>query len=172
MHRVEGPWLPDLELDQHPEFKGIKMIKKTIIGFIAVAMLFGAGLSTAVMAGEDKVHKVVLHVTSDNLRTMNIALNVAKNVTKHYGIGNVDIEIVANGPGLALFHKSSPLQKRLQYLASLGNVKFAVCNNTMNKKKYTKADLLPDAFIQNAIVPAGVVRVMELQEEGYSYIRP
>ena len=148
------------------------MVKKFILVSIAAAMLFSVGLSTAAMAGSDKVHKLVMHVTTDNKRAMNIALNNVINVTKYYGIGNVEIEVVANGPGLAMFHKSSPLQKRLQYVNSLGNIKFGVCNNTMKKKKYTKADLLPDAFIQNSIVPAGLVRVMELQEEGYSYARP
>lgn len=148
------------------------MIKKAIIvSFAAVALLF-AGMSTTILASNDKVHKLVMHVTKGDKRTMNIAINNAVNVTKYYGVGNVEIEIVANGPGLAMFHKSSPVQKRLQYLNSLGNITFGVCKNTMNKKKYTKADLLPDAFIQSSIVPAGVVRVMELQEKGWSYIRP
>lgn len=148
------------------------MIKKAIVvSFAAVALLF-AGMSTMAVASSDDVHKIVMHVTKGDKRTMNIAINNAINVTKYYGVGNVKLEIVANGPGLAMFHKSSPVQKRLQYLHSLGNITFGVCKNTMNKKKYTKADLLPDAFVQNSIVPAGIVRVMELQEKGWSYARP
>ena len=150
------------------------MRKRSLIAACMAALLIVSGLFGVALAGkdEDKVHKVVIHVTTSDFKTMNIALNNAKNVVKYYGIGDVEVEIVANGPGLAMFHKNSKLQKRLQSLHAFGNIKFAVCKNTMNKKKYTKADLLQDAFIQNAIVPAGIVRVMELQEQGYSYARP
>lgn len=148
------------------------MINKKLIVVIAAIAVAVAGMSFVAVASSDDVHKVVIHVTTNDKKTLNIAINNAVNVTKYYGIGNVEVEIVANGPGLAMFHKSSPLQKRLQYLHSLGNITFGVCKNTMNKKKYTKADLLPDAFIQNSIVPAGIVRVMELQEKGWSYARP
>lgn len=79
---------------------------------------------------------------------------------------------MAYGPGLNMFHKSSKVRHRLQYLHAFGNVKFAVCKNTMNKRKFTKNDLLADAFIQNGIVPSGVVRLIELQEQGWVYIRP
>lgn len=147
---------------------------KRVAIFLTLALaVLAAGKGLAVAAqDDDKVHKVVIHLTSNNPKTMNITLNNAVNVTRHYGIGNVEIEIVANGPGLAMFMKGSKLQKRLQSLHAFGNITFGICNNTMNKLKLTKSDLLQDAFVQNSIVPAGVVRAMELQEAGYSYIRP
>lgn len=87
-------------------------------------------------------------------------------------MGNVDIEIVAYGPGLKILYKGSEVADRLRALHALGNIKFGVCKNTMNKFKITKADLLQDSFIQNAIVPSGVVRLIELQEQGWTYVKP
>ena len=133
-----------------------------VFSALVVAMFFSLGLTA--QATDHKVHKLAIQVTENNWKKINLALNNATNVIKYYGIGNVEIEIVAYGPGLDMFHKNSKVQKRLQYLNALGNVKFAVCKNTMNKRKFTKNDMLADAFIQNAIVPSGVVRLIELQE--------
>ncbi len=79
---------------------------------------------------------------------------------------------MAYGPGLKVLLKDSKVADRLRGLHALGNIKFGVCKNTMNRFKLTKNDLLQDAFIQDAIVPSGVVRLIELQESGYSYIKP
>ena len=68
--------------------------------------------------------------------------------------------------------KSDHFQKRLQTLHAFGNVRFGVCRNTMNARKIGPDKLLADAFVQDSIVPSGVVRLMELQEQGYTYVRP
>lgn len=154
----------------------IKMLQikfKPALALIATCAIFASLLmASPASAGEDKVHKLVLQVNEDNWKKINMALNNATNVIKYYGIGNVEVEIVAYGPGLAMFHKSSKVQKRLQSINAFGNVKFAVCGNTMKKMKLTKNDLLADAFIQKGVVPSGVVRLIQLQEKGWSYVRP
>ena len=139
---------------------------------LLIALSFAGAAAAQNKADEDKVHKLVIHLTSADPGAMNRTINNARNVSKHYGIGNIQIEIVANGPGLKMFHKDSKLRERLAGLHALGNVNFAVCANTMKAMKWTKADLLQDAFAQEAIVPAGLVRVIELQESGWSYSRP
>jgi len=135
---------------------------------LTVALLVGSGPAAAA----DDVHKVAIQVNSDDKKTVTIALNNAKNVIKHYGVGFVEVEIVAYGPGLVLFKKDSPYKDRLVGLNAYGNVHFGVCRNTMNKMNLTKEGLIAEAFVQDAIVPSGVVRLMELQEAGYSYIKP
>jgi intracellular sulfur oxidation DsrE/DsrF family protein len=50
-------------------------------------------------------------------------------------------------------------------------LKFSACNNTkqgMEKREGHPITIIPQA----TIVPAGVVRIMELEEQGYSYIKP
>ena len=132
-----------------------------VMGFLIVANTVSA-----------KENKVVIQISDDNPRTMNIVLNNAMNLTKALGAGGVDIEIVAYGPGLKMVHKDSKLRGKIQKVNSFGNVTFAVCANTMKNLKWTEKDLLADAFIQKAVVPGGVIRIMELQQQGYTYIRP
>lgn len=147
------------------------MKKVLVLIFAALILLpFAAGSVLASHKG-GKIHRLVIQVSENNVKKMNIAINNATNVTKYYGVGNVEIEIVAYGPGLDMFHKNSKVAKRLQSLHAFGNIKFGVCGNTMRKRKITKNDLLQDAFIQNSIIPSGVVRLIELQEQGYSYVK-
>jgi intracellular sulfur oxidation DsrE/DsrF family protein len=67
---------------------------------------------------------------------------------------------------------TSPVISKIAALKeSMPTVRFSACNNT--KKGMEKAEGKPVVLIPEAvIVPAGVVRLMERQEEGWSYIRP
>jgi len=115
-------------------------------------------------------HKLVIQVSTDDPRTQKIALNNAVNLQALYGIDNVDIEIVAYGPGLGLLTPKNKEASRVKSLA-LQNITFSACQNTMNKVKKKKGKLpkLTEGVTQ---VKAGVARIMELQEQGYAYIRP
>ena len=106
---------------------------------------------------------------------MNLVLNNAKNVDKYYQSKGekVEIEIVAYGPGLNMLREdTSPVKARIAAMAlEMGNISFAACGNTkakMAKKAGKEIKLIAEA----KIVPSGVVRLMELQEQGWSYIRP
>ena len=137
-----------------------------------IAALFlaaGCLLSLNAMA-DDVIHKVVIQVNSKDEQTQNIALNNAVNLQKLYGIDNVQVEIVAYGPGLSILTKKSKQVKRVESLA-MQEIKFSACGNTMKKieKKSGKKPTLADGV---EIVPAGVGRIVELQEQGWSYIKP
>jgi len=108
---------------------------------------------------------------------MNLALNNATNVIEYYRGKNEDVEvdIVTYGRGLhTLRSDTSPVQdrlKRLKELAFPGKIQFSACNNTkegMEKKEGHAVAVMSEAVL----VPSGVVRLMELQEKGWSYIRP
>jgi len=61
--------------------------------------------------------------------------------------------------------------KQLKNLAFPGKIQFSACNNTkqaMEKREGQSIAILPEA----RLVPSGVVTLMELQEEGWSYVRP
>ena len=119
---------------------------------------------------EEVKHQLVIQVSTDDLRTQKIAMNNAVNLQKLYGIDNVTIEIVAYGPGLGMLTKKSKYSSRVQSLA-MQDIKFSACMNTMNKIK-AKTGHLPKLTDGVDTVTAGVSRIMELQEQGYSYIRP
>ncbi len=115
--------------------------------------------------------KYVIQVSTDDARTQKIALNNAVNLQKHYGgADKVDIEIVAFGPGLGILTTNNKNSSRVERMA-LNNIKFSACQNTMRgfKKKKGHFPTLTDGVDKT---PAGVVRIGELQQQGYSYIRP
>ena len=108
---------------------------------------------------------------------MNLVLNNATNVIEHYRgkSEDVDVEIVAYGPGLHMLRTdTSPVQDRIKHLKEMvfpGKIQFSACNNTkqgMEKTEGHAISIVPEA----TIVPSGVVRLMELQEQGWSYVRP
>jgi intracellular sulfur oxidation DsrE/DsrF family protein len=121
-------------------------------------------------AWADAKHKLVIQVSTDDVRTQNIALNNASNLQKTLG-DDIEIEIVAYGPGLSMLTPKSPASKRVPDLALYENVTFSACGNTMKKvaKKSGKDVTLVEGV---RVVPAGVVRIMELQEQGWIYVRP
>jgi len=146
----------------------MKTVTNILLAVVASILVLG----TAVAADMGAAHKVVIQVSSADAKIQAIALNNAVNVQKSFGPGEVDIEIVAYGPGLSILTKN-PKNKSAARVASLAksDITFSACGNTMKKvaKKSGKEPKLIDGV---KVVPAGVVRLMELQEKGYSYIRP
>ena len=126
-------------------------------------------ISSFAQAGEVK-NKLVIQVSSDDPVTQKIALNNAVNLQKHYGMDNIIIEIVAYGPGLGLLTRKSGQASRVESLA-LQDIQFSACATTMKKiaKKTGKMPVLLEGVNQ---VPGGVIRILELQQQGYAYIRP
>lgn len=137
-----------------------------MLGLLVFALVAQPGI-----AGEFAAHKVVIQVSTDDVQTQNIALNNAVNLQKDLGIDNVDVIVVAYGPGLSILTEGDdPASKRVPSLAMQG-IQFNACANTM-KKIASKTGKEPKLVEGVEVVPAGVVRIMELQEQGYAYIRP
>jgi intracellular sulfur oxidation DsrE/DsrF family protein len=145
-----------------------------MIGIKLKALIFtvlAACIPLKALAAEfDPEHKIVIQVSTDDPRTQKIALNNAVNLQKLYGVDNVAIEIVAYGPGLGLLTKKSGQADRVESLA-MQDITFSACGNTMNKvsKKTGQMPVLLEGVTQ---VTAGVSQIMELQEQGYAYVRP
>ena len=143
----------------------------------ASAVLMSLALASTGLAADGKPHRIAIQVDQNDPQVMNLALNNATNVIEYYRGKNEDVEvdIVTYGPGLHMLRAdTSPVQdriKRLKDMAFPGKIQFSACNNTkqgMEKTEGHAISILPDA----TIVPSGVVRLMELQEQGWSYVRP
>jgi len=143
------------------------------------ALLAVAALAVAPAAGpalaQAKTHKVAVHVDESDPARLNLALNNVENIQKYYAAKGeaVAVEIVTYGPGLVMLRAdSSPVKDRvaamsLEYPALV----FSACENTragMSKREGKEVPLLKEA----KSVPSGVIRLIELQERGWSYIRP
>ena len=114
--------------------------------------------------------RIVLQISDPNPIKQTLVLNVASNLIKHYGQDKVDVEIVAFGPGLRLMFKDNVNSGRIKGLSSSG-VKFAACENTIagiTKKLGHAPELHSDAVP----VSAGVVRIIDLQNQGFKLIKP
>jgi uncharacterized protein len=143
---------------------------------LAAIALVSIGLASVACA-EGKPHRLAIHVDQNDAVVMNQALNNATNVIEYYRGRNeeVDVDIVAYGPGLHMLRAdTSPVQDRIKRLKDMvfpGKIQFSACNVTkqgMEKTEGHAISILPETII----VPSGVVRLMELQEQGWSYVRP
>jgi hypothetical protein len=145
---------------------------------LAVAAALVAGLVAAVPAeAAGKTHRIVFQIDQSDPAVMNLVLNNIDNVMAYYHDKGeqAEIEVVAYGPGLHMLRAdTSPVKDRLKRLKQdsfPSRVAFSACGNTktaMEEKEGHPIAIVPEA----SIVPAGVVRITELQEAGWSYIRP
>jgi intracellular sulfur oxidation DsrE/DsrF family protein len=124
-----------------------------------------------------KAHRLLIQVDQNDPAIMNLALNNATNVIDYYRAKGeeVNVDVVTYGPGLHMLRAdTSPVKDRIKSLkdsAFPSTIQFSACNNTkegMEKKEDHPINVLSEAVL----VPSGVVRLMELQEKGWSYIRP
>ena len=144
--------------------------------FAAALTVFGAlyMVSAAPAAAKGQVHHIAIQVDSSDPATMNLTLNNVRNVQKFYAAqgDKAMVEVVAYGPGLKMYLADSPVKARIASMAlETDGLQFSACHNTlrgMEKKAGKKLTLLPEA----TVVPSGAVRLIELQEKGYSYLRP
>jgi intracellular sulfur oxidation DsrE/DsrF family protein len=90
-----------------------------------------------------------------------------KNVQTDLGKANVEIELVAYGPGIGMLKMDSEVANRINEAMAEG-VKVIACENTMTNNKIAKDDMLPKI----GYVKAGVVEIMQKQQQGYAYLRP
>ena len=114
--------------------------------------------------------KVVYHL--NDLDKVNFVLG---NIQNHFeGVGGPDhvtIALVVHGPALRAFHSASAnpdVSKKVGQFSKAG-MEMAACGNTMKSQNVTVGDLLP-GFV--AADKGGVVRIAELQSQGYLYLRP
>jgi intracellular sulfur oxidation DsrE/DsrF family protein len=140
-----------------------------------VALALSLCLSASLAMAEGVMHRVAIHVNQNDPQVMNMALNNAVNTQNYYdSVGDdVIIEIVTYGPGLnMLVAGKSPVAQRIAALSlEMDNISFSACGNThsaMSKKAGAEVVLLDEA----KLVPSGVVRLIELQEQGFAYVRP
>jgi uncharacterized protein len=144
--------------------------------FAALALLSMAFAPTGA-AAEGKAHHIAIQIDQNDPQIMNMVLNNATNVIAYYRDKNEDVnlDIVAYGPGLYMLRAdTSPVQDRIKRLKDMvfpGKIQFSACNNTkqgMEKAEGHAISVLPEAII----VPSGVVHLTELEEQGWSYVRP
>jgi len=140
--------------------------------FLAISSLLLLSVATPAVSAESTFaeNKYVLQLSDMDPSKQELILNNASNLLAAYPPGQVEVEIVAYGPGLRLLFADNVHNKRIDSLAQSG-VKFAACGNTlkgMTKMLGEEPKINPAA----KMVPAGIVRIGELSKQGYVYIKP
>ena len=140
---------------------------------LALALVFACAATgyaaepVAPVAAVAKKGRLVIQVSDGDAAKWNLALNNASNVQKDLGAANVEIEIVAYGPGIGMLKAESVSGNRVNEAVASG-VKVVACENTMQAQKLARSDMLASVGYVNA----GVVELMQKQQEGWAYIRP
>ena len=123
----------------------------------------------------NKTHRVVIQVSQNDPAVINLALNNAENLVKYYKDKGeaIEIEFVAYGAGLSMMRSdTSPVKDRLTTIAgAMKNVTFTGYGNTLanqSKQENKAITLVPEA----RVVPTGIARIVELEEQGWTYVRP
>ncbi len=148
------------------------MFKKIvfILVFSIINTSIVANVAQAASEEEFEVHKLVIQMNKGNPEIQAEVLSNIVNISKFYGIDNVEIELVAYGPGIYFLTKESEFRKRVESLM-LQDVTFTACGDTIKTLKRTKGielNLIDDVVV----VKNGVPRMMWLQEHGFSYLSP
>jgi intracellular sulfur oxidation DsrE/DsrF family protein len=165
-----------------------KRLSRAAGGAILALALLGAGAMQAQAANPSMLHdfhfdkpafihdlpfartNLVIQVSEDDPQRWALALNNAQNAMDFFGQEKVRIVIVAYGPGLRMLLANSPMAKRIASLDAEG-VEFDACHNTMEGMA-KKLGHMPKLVPQAVIVPAGLVRIMQLEQHGFDYIKP
>ena len=121
--------------------------------------------------GDPPDHKLVYQFNTADEDTQQAILFSVGAMLRKWG-DNIGIVVVAIGPGIHILakHPLRPVPKEIRERVSSLNeygVQFHACGNTMKSLKWDSKDMLPFA----KIVEVGASDIMELQEEGYSYIK-
>lgn len=148
---------------------------KHVISTLCTLLVGLAILGSVPASAEDGVHRLALQISDNDPQKMNTVLNVAANVSRYYADKGEEIEVrvVAFNAGLHMLRAdTSPVTKRLEGFAqSMPNVSFNACNNTL--QGMTKKEGKTPPLVGNAeIVPSGAVTLIDLDEAGWTVLRP
>jgi len=148
-------------------------LRKLLFALSAVLSFFAA----PAIAGQadDGTKRLAIQISDNDPATFNKALNVATNFARGMSESGdfYEIEIVTFNAGLHMLRAdTSPVLDRIQSISqSIPEVTFSACGNTiagMTRKEGAEPPITEHA----GVVTAGVVRLMELDDEGYFIIRP
>ena len=140
---------------------------------VAIVLLALMPADASHLKENPRKHRIVYQLDEAGVDQARFVLgNIRNHVAGVGGWQNVEsLELVVFGPALKSFVQSSmdpALKQALEALQAQG-LSFGACGNTMKNFTIT-IDQLPRGSL--VLPQGGVVRIMELQELGYTYLRP
>ena len=114
-------------------------------------------------------YRAVFHIDMDEVKPFSLGLTNVANLLRAIPEKHYDLVILFNGPAVTLLQaeECAPFREEIWQLQQ-ARVSFKVCRNALNR-----FNIPPENLIEGCeIVPAGVVSLIELQQDGYAYIKP
>jgi intracellular sulfur oxidation DsrE/DsrF family protein len=136
----------------------------------AATVLPAAAVAVTPVTPGKAIQKVVYHL-SEPTRVNFVLGNIKNHIVGKGGPEKIHIVLVVHGPALEAFvsSKASPDIRRQIEKRSGDGVGFIACGNTMKAQDIGIGDLLAGFAVAEE---GGVVRIADLQEQGYLYLRP
>lgn len=136
---------------------------------LAMALVLSGQSSAADPGPAGPLHHVVMHLNSGDEQVHKGVLTNIRHLYQEVGRETLQVELVAHGAGLKLFvKKDTRFAMELVSLKQTYGVEYTACSNTMKAMGLTRQDLIEQV---DRTEPA-MVRIMELQEQGWAYIKP
>ena len=143
-------------------------IQSFLISFFLLSTLQHSALATEQYSPQ----KVVYHM---NYHQQDRISATFANITNHIealGEENIDIKVMVHGK--AIEYLMSAVEDEAKQIAldslRLSGVQFLVCGNTLNGYKITLNDIYE--VEEEDLVQAGLPGIVDLQQQGYIYVRP
>lgn len=145
------------------------------VGVLAVALLGVGALmlpsyATEQAAAVQQDHRLVIQVNKKDAELQDHVLSNIVNLQKHYGMDEIEIELVAYGPGVWFLTEGSEFKPRIESLM-LQNVVFTACGNTLDTIE-ARDGKRPQLIQGVEVTQAGIARIMERQDQGWNYLSP
>jgi len=133
---------------------------------LGIVFSLASGWANVQAAGDKKAHNMVVQVVDNDPIRWKQTLGIVKNLKKDMGNDNLGVEIVVHGGGLKMALLESDVAKMMADVQKDGVV-FSACNASMKQQKVKENDLVDGV----KVVPFGAKRIMERQEQGWTYLR-
>ncbi len=158
-----------------------RFLSVTILGLALAGLLLTPSWSRA----EEKVRKAVYHCDYGNAKRFNATLRNIYNLVNYYTTNNIpyDVRLVANSACVKFLLKdrkgtkwekdkippklAKGIEERLTSLVDGYGIKVEQCSITLQRTNTPKKKLKP--FV--GMISSGQVRVVELQDQGFAYIK-
>lgn len=114
-------------------------------------------------------YRAVFHVDQKDEQVFNLAVNNVINLLNAIPEQEHDLVVLLNGPAVGLMTREAvtPFLDRIQGLVERG-VRFQVCGNALRRFEVSRKSLTSEC----QIIPAGIVGLIDLQNQGFAYIKP
>ena len=150
----------------------VRQLKIVILAlFLGTLSLMAGNWGSSWSSGFQRTHKIVIHVDSKDATTQKIVLKNVTNLVKSYGEDHIKVEVVAYGPGLSLLMEGKANADTVRVMAQKDYIRFSACNNTI-QKIIRETGTAPDLIDGVVVVPSGAARIVDLEEDGYIYLKP